>query len=255
MATQWTGVIAQYVSEQTEGIRHRTNTSSSFELCVAAASRLGRPLTIQCEHTDEEGNSHGARMEVPEELTDTDADVAAAALAATDTTAQAAQEAMWKCGHMVSHTLAKYSGANFFKHGGEVCYHPQCQKALESAGMLNNRGPSRSFTSPQGHLLCPRQGCQPLLMCADLCPPRCLPTRASADYTCGRARGGRGRRATTRQTITCTTGSGSMMRLNSKFHFDWHAWRSRSRSPKIPWKNPSQLPRRPRHIPRPLGSY
>ena len=146
MATQWTGVIAQYVAEQTEGIRHRTNTSSSFELCVAAASRLGRPLTIQCEHTDEEGNFQGARMEVPEELTDTDADVAAAALAATDTTAQAAQEAMWKCEHMVSHTLAKYSGANFFKHGGKVCYHPQCQKALELARMLISRGPSRSFT-------------------------------------------------------------------------------------------------------------
>ena len=54
---------------------------------MAVASRLGRPLTVQCEYTDKEGNFQGARMEVPEEFTDTDADVAAAALAATEATA------------------------------------------------------------------------------------------------------------------------------------------------------------------------
>ena len=139
MATQWTGVIAQYVAEQTEGIRHRTNSSSAFELCVAVASRLGRPLTIQCEHTDREGNLLAARMEVPEEFTDTDADVAAAALVATESDASTAKEAMWKCEHQISHTLTKH---------GVVptgCCFPQCKKALELQHNLINRGPSRSF--------------------------------------------------------------------------------------------------------------
>ena len=139
MATQWTGVIAQYVAEQTEGIRHRTNSSSAFELCVAVASRLGRPLTIQCEHADEEGHVKAARMVVPEEFTDTDADVAAAALAATEPDISAVKEAVWKCEHRVSHTLAKHGGVP------TGCIFPQCREALERQRMLVNRGPSRSF--------------------------------------------------------------------------------------------------------------
>ena len=139
MATQWTGVIAQYVAEQTEGIRHRTNSSSAFELCVAVASRLRRPLTIQCEHTDKEGHVKAARMVVPEEFADTDADVAAAALSAAEPDTSAAKEAVWKCEHRVSHTLAKHGGVP------TGCIFPQCREALERQRMLVNRGPSRSF--------------------------------------------------------------------------------------------------------------
>ena len=133
MATQWTGVVAQYVAEQTEGLRHRTNGSSAFELCVAVASRLERPLTIHCERTDGEGNVHAARMMVPEDFVETDADFVAAALAAHQDPFDknpVEREAIWKCEHGIGHVLAP-NGLS-----ADVCHHSHCRSALETARAL-----------------------------------------------------------------------------------------------------------------------
>ena len=100
MATQWTLVIAKHVIEQREGLRSKFNTLTSFELCMAVAAQLGRPLTIRPERLDPpDGCVLGASITIPEEHADTDADAVAAALSTPDTSSPPNPGPSLRCEH------------------------------------------------------------------------------------------------------------------------------------------------------------
>ena len=105
MAIQWTPTLAQHVATQRTGIRSSNDTRSAFDLCLAAASRLGRALTVRPEHVDPEGILRAVSITVPEEHDDTDADIAAAALTAADAKASSPCKPEWVCKHGRSHPL------------------------------------------------------------------------------------------------------------------------------------------------------
>ena len=122
MATQWTGVLSKYVGEQRDGIRSKGNGLSSFDLCIAVAKRLDCPLSIRSEHINKEGTLCAASITIPEEFDDTDADVAAAALVATNSESNATLSPEWVCEHDHAHSL----------HGrtAYTCPDGKCQREL-----------------------------------------------------------------------------------------------------------------------------
>ena len=101
MATQWTGVLAQHVSEQRDGIRSKDDSLSAFDLCVAVASRLDCPLSVRSEYIDKEGGLRAASITIPEEHDDTDADVAAAALVAATSKSDTTRVSLSGCANML----------------------------------------------------------------------------------------------------------------------------------------------------------
>ena len=104
MASQWTPAIAKNVDEQREGPCSRFNTLSAFELCMAVAARLGRPLTIRSERLVD-GDTLAASITIPEDQIDTDADVAAAALSTPTPSPVHASSPSLLCEHGCVHSL------------------------------------------------------------------------------------------------------------------------------------------------------